>query len=277
MVTKNPEVHCQAPAESCATSAGPNSVVRLNGNSHSGDAEDPRFPPSLQASAELQYAFGYFNDALWGGRVPQPILTYTRKANCRGYFAPDRFQSVDGLVVSEVALNAAYLAVRTDRESMGTLVHEGAHAWRHYLGPLNSKGGRGSGGYHDTVWAKEMLRIGLIPSSTGAPGGKPTGYRVSHYIEEGGLFDRTCAALLETDFRISWSDRIVRPNAVDGEGSSGGATVEIDKTAKRDRIKFTCSEKQCGLNAWAKPSALLICGSCRVPMHPVETLARRVP
>jgi len=29
---------------------------------------------------------------------------------------------------------------------------------------------------------------------------------------------------------------------------------------KSDRKKFTCS--QCGLNAWAKPGALPICGEC---------------
>ena len=31
-----------------------------------------------------------------------------------------------------------------------------------------------------------MRAVGLIPSDTGAPGGRQVGQRVSHYIEEGG-------------------------------------------------------------------------------------------
>ena len=78
------------------------------------------------------------------------------------------------------------LAVRIDRESLSTLVHEQTHVWRRYFGPLNRRGGKGANGYHDTVWRDEMLRIGLPPSDTGEPGGKMLGYRMSHYVEEGG-------------------------------------------------------------------------------------------
>ena len=35
-----------------------------------------------------------------------------------------------------------------------------------------------------------MGAIGLIPSDTGAPGGKQTGQKVSHYIAGGGRFER---------------------------------------------------------------------------------------
>ncbi|KZH57139.1 hypothetical protein AWG49_23830 [Escherichia coli] len=34
------------------------------------------------------------------------------------------------------------------------------------------------------------------------------------------------------------------------------------------RMKFTCPE--CGLNAWAKPSAVLLCGECRCELMATE-------
>ncbi|MEO1143876.1 MAG: hypothetical protein AAFW66_16310, partial [Pseudomonadota bacterium] len=126
---------------------GENSIVQPNGERTENRNPGLVLTPTLQASAELQYACNFFNDAFWGGKVPDSILTYTRKKNCLGYFAPDRFQNRDGSVVSEIALNAGHLAVRDDKDSLSTLEHELVHAWRHYLGPLNSKGGRGAGGY----------------------------------------------------------------------------------------------------------------------------------
>jgi len=37
---------------------------------------------------------------------------------------------------------------------------------------------------------------------------------------------------------------------------------------KNDRIRFSCPE--CALNAWAKPSAKLACGTCGLIMNPSQ-------
>jgi hypothetical protein len=57
------------------------------------------------------------------------------------------------------------------------------HQWQHDLGKkfLRST-------YHDTEWAGKMVQVGLIPSDTGEPGGRPTGQRMSHYIDRHGRF-----------------------------------------------------------------------------------------
>lgn len=248
------------------------SIVRPNSSTEHETEEQRELVPAIQASAELQYAVNHFNAELWDRQVPNPILTYTNKPNCLGYFAPDKFERADGLVVSEIALNSAYLAVRPIELSLSTLTHELVHAWRHYLGPPNRKGSKGGGGYHDTVWSDEMERIGLMPTNTGLPGGRRTGYRVTHFIIKDGLFDLSCRELLDSGFQISWADRVVRANSTDDGFGSDGEDPTNAKVRKRDRIKFTCSNTKCGLNAWAKPSALLMCGQCRIPMHPAETL-----
>lgn len=216
-----------------------------------------RLLPSIEAAVELQYAYTYFNEALFGGALPPCILTYVRRRRCLGYFAPDRFERTDGERVGEVALNPTHLAARDDRDSLSTLVHEQVHVWRHYLAPPRRAGVRRTTGYHDRVWADRMERAGLMPSDTGRPGGKRTGNRMTHYIIAGGAFDRACATLLATGFRINWHDHLQR------KGSSGGPAGEPG-AEKADRIKFSCLS--CHLNAWAKPTAHLTCTDCRLPM-----------
>jgi hypothetical protein len=49
-------------------------------------------------------------------------------------------------------------------------------------------------GYHNKGWGLLMERVGLMPSSTGKPGGKRTGQKVSHYILADGPFARAFAA-----------------------------------------------------------------------------------
>jgi len=234
-------------------------VVRTNPD----DADDKtRF---LRAGIEIyddwQQAYDHFNIELWDNRLPDAIITRTRKKNVLGFFSPDRFQHINGRVVAEISMNSRYLAVHDDRQSLSTLVHEMAHVWRHYLGPLNRKGERVTNGYHDLKWAAEMERIGLIPSDTGAPDGNKTGYRMSHYIDKDGVFDLSCSLLLKSGFQIKWADRIVRSKLPDCDPSDPD-----NNSSKKDRIKFTCPS--CSLNAWAKPSAKIACGTCSLIMSP---------
>lgn len=52
-----------------------------------------------------------------------------------------------------------------------------------------------------------MEIIGLMPSSTGQPGGKRTGDHVADYALSDGQFLAACESLLTADFRLSWYDR----------------------------------------------------------------------
>jgi predicted SprT family Zn-dependent metalloprotease len=108
-----------------------------------------------------------------------------RRRGSRGYFANSRFSHRrDDEVIDEIALNPATFLDCTDREIVSTAVHEMVHQWQHMFGKPGRRG------YHNREWARKMVEIGLIPSHTGEPGGKQTGQRVSHHIEEGGLFDQ---------------------------------------------------------------------------------------
>ena len=136
-------------------------------------------------------------------------------------------------------MNVDHFEGRTDKEILSTLVHEMTHVYQHVFGKPSRSG------YHNSEWSDIMESIGLIASATGAPGGKRTGQRVSHYIAPGGAFDRACDNLLSNGFTLTWQSR-----------KSGDA----DGKPKKDKVKYTCSG--CGVNAWGKPGLHLICGEC---------------
>src|SRR5262249_6191740 len=144
-------------------------------------------------------------------------------------------------VTDEIALNPATFASRTPPEILSTLVHEMVHLWQHHCGKPSRRT------YHNKEWAAKMREVGLIPSNTGKPRGKETGQNMTHYIEEGGRFERACAAYLATEATILYHDR-----AGNDEATKTRRKKAVSKT------KYTCAD--CGLNAWAKPEAPLVRG-----------------
>jgi hypothetical protein len=86
----------------------------------------------------------------------------------------------------------------------------------------------------------------LVPSNTGEPGGKSTGDRVSHFIREGGLFDKACATFLTDHAALLYQDLAY-------------STAEDEPTV-RNRLRKAASKTRyvcpaCGLRAWARPGA----------------------
>ena len=132
--------------------------------------------------ATLQNAYDYFNRVLFGSGLPQVLITLQRRAGALGYFSPDRFQRRGKIRehVHEIALNPNGFAGNTDEEILSTLVHEMVHVWQKEYGEP------GRGRYHNREWARKMYGIGLVPSSTGKPGGAITGDSMSHYALEDG-------------------------------------------------------------------------------------------
>lgn len=213
--------------------------------------------PTSQAYEDLQLGFEHFNQTLFDGRLPHCLLTLTRKKRTLGFFGPERFTNTGGKIAHEISLNPHYLELRGDYEALSTLVHEMCHVARYEFVPPNRNGGKGARGYHDRAFAKVMRSVGLVPSDTGQPGGRQTGYRMSHYVEAGGRFDITCRALLITGFSLRWRDKIqyaVRPVP------RSNLPAQIIEGPVPTRAKFTC--QTCGLRAWAKPSARLGCVDC---------------
>jgi len=187
---------------------------------------------------------------------------------------------VDGKLTDEIAINPSYFAVTPIIEVLQTLVHEMAHLWQHHFG----KPGRGR--YHNKEWADKMESIGLMPSSTGRPGGAKTGDCMADYAIEGGMFLQACKDMLTNEFRLSWYDRYpdssiasagqqsyalqldMPASAIAIAADKPGSLIQVrheqaDSVAtisKATRMKYTC---KCGINLWAKPEITVECCDCR--------------
>ncbi len=197
--------------------------------------------------SNLDRAYDWFNADLFSGKLPAVLITYQRKGKSFGYYAPGRFESRTGTErVDEVALNPSAYKGYDDMEALQTLVHEMCHVWQKHFGHPSRNG------YHNREWANKMERMGLMPSNTGAPGGKRTGQQMADYTIEGGTFEKSAKALIAEGWQLHWQ-------SVDGLNDRKNGQQQAG-TSKKNKIKYTCPG--CQANAWGKPGLSLLCGIC---------------
>lgn len=200
------------------------------------------YDPDRQPTEAQHVAFGrihrFFNDRLFDGALPPVMLTFARSGKYLGYFATGRWQLADGgEPLHEIVLNPDFMRARGHKAAVSTIVHEMAHQWQEAFGHPSRRG------YHNAEWTAEMERIGLVPSATGLPGGKKTGQRMTHYIDEGGPFDKAFEAMPK-----AWLLPFIGLAPVKG------------KAKGQSKTKFTCPV--CGANAWGKPDLRVMCVDC---------------
>lgn len=222
--------------------------------------------PTEKTYEELQIAYDFFNRRLFDSKLPECLLTLQRKnAKVYGYFSPNRFKDVHSSLADELAMNPIHFHNREIEQVLSTLAHEQVHVWQQHYG----KPGRGK--YHNKEWGQKMKAIGLHPSKTGKPGGKETGDQMTHYVIEGGLFQKSCIELLRSGFCLSWAEDSKKTDPPAGSDLDGEIEIEI-KTDKSNRLKYSCPK--CKLNAWGKPDLSLICGTCQIELKRVSIKKR---
>ena len=162
--------------------------------------------PTTELYQALEQAYEHFNRELFASQLPEVIFTFQRKSGVMGYFSPERWGNATGETRNEIAINPSFLASSRLIEICQTLVHEMAHCWQHQFGKPSRKG------YHNLQWARKMMSIGLMPSSTGEPGGEMVGQAMGDYIIEGGPFIQSFDSLKNTiNFDFPWFDRKALP------------------------------------------------------------------
>lgn len=258
--------------------------------------------PTVETYDELVAAFQFFNERLFGNQLAPSLITLQRSKRTFGYFSPARFVNSRRERAGEIALNPSYFYVQSVEEVLSTLVHEQVHSWQQQYGKPGRRG------YHNEEWAWKMREIGLEPSSTGRPGGRPVGEAMSHYIVEQGKFIVACRELLKSKFGIVWYDRFPprvqrdvetgmtptpaaekpapppttrsplyvaeppAPAALSAPPATAQPSLDVDQSERpanrSNRSRYSCP--RCKLNAWAKPGQHLICGKCRKDMGETE-------
>jgi hypothetical protein len=201
-----------------------------------------RSPPGRGPTAEQFAAYQgmaeYFNEQLFGGQLPPILLNFSRQGRrTRGFFAPYRWEK-GAATTHEISLNPQLLRERTPLETAATLVHELCHLWQFSFGTPSRAG------YHNREWARKMEAVGLMPSSTGEPGGRRTGQQVSHYVLPGEAFARAFE-MMPAEYRLPWRGRPVEP---------------ARRPRRPSKVKYACPG--CRTNVWGKPGLSLVCPAC---------------
>ena len=189
----------------------------------------------------LYQAYHFFNEKMFDGKLPIPLITLEKMKKARGAFQASQFVGNND-VVHEITMNPSDFGNREPRLILSTLVHEMTHLWQEEFGE-----NKPTKATHNREWADEMDSFGLVPSSTGEEGGKRTGKKMNHYIVEGGLFSDVCADFLEK-----------------GDPIFLQYVVPLDEKEKKEKektkFKFECPT--CGQQIWGKKDANTLCGAC---------------
>ncbi|MCG2614905.1 SprT-like domain-containing protein [Terrimonas sp. NA20] len=204
----------------------------------------------------LQNLYDYFNKNLFGGELGNCLLNFSRKSKAMGFYSSKRWAKKSDIAnegqkadIDEISLNPDFLHVST-KEYCQTLVHEMCHLWQHHFGEPTQ-------GYHNREFAEKMKSVGLMPSSTGHPGGKEVGKKMSDYPIVAGLFELAFEAIPQ---------EMLLPLI---------ALPDFEKKKaqkKKNKIKYTCP--QCSANVWGKPKMVIVCGDCS---EGDETIVKFIP
>ncbi len=157
--------------------------------------------PTEESYRPFQEAYDFFNRRLFGGELPVCLITFQRQKRIMGYVSLERWVNNQQEYTHELAINPEYFANYPLVEICQTLCHEMVHIWQAHHGTPGRRG------YHNLEWAKKMMAIGLMPSSTGAPGGEIIGEQMMDYILHDGPFNAAFDALVSTGFQLLWMDR----------------------------------------------------------------------
>jgi predicted SprT family Zn-dependent metalloprotease len=208
-----------------------------------------KFGPTREQFAAYEKMFGFFNTRLFRSELPACLLNFSRRRRSNGFFAPQRWEN-GREVRHEISINPSTLKNREPIQVASTLVHEMVHLWQAEYGQPSRAG------YHNREWAMKMEEVGLVPSTTGDAKGRKVGQRMTHYVADGGPFERAFQAM-PAEFLLPW--------ACEEPG------ITHAKLAK-NKVKYSCPG--CDVNVWGRPGLSISCDECRKPFVALEAVDR---
>ena len=204
--------------------------------------------------------FTIVNQALWSGRLPENVIfAVNTRRGAVGHYALSRWQHAGGDEADEIAFNGAYLRQDNGLQFIQTLVHECCHLWQFNFGKPCKRG------YHNKEFAREMRRVRLEPVNVGSGGSADTGFAISDRVIEGGKVDQLYHCLVEAGFEMTWAHALQRTADINPDSET------IRRRKRESKTRYTCPS--CRLNAWARPNALLKCGTCQLTLKRITEQA----
>ncbi|PUB90890.1 MAG: sprT domain-containing protein [gamma proteobacterium symbiont of Ctena orbiculata] len=231
--------------------------------------DDSIVRPTIEAYNDLENAFDFFNEALFVRsfdiRLPHVVITMPRGRGYKGYFRHGGWGKANSnsSQASEIGMHPRFLG--SEKDACATLGHEQCHLAQDTFPDFFGKPGKR--GYHNKAFAKLMISVGLMPSSTGRPGGDITGVKMSHYVIPDGPFDRAYNEFIARGHTIRWHVPYGQEPDT-GDVVAPSEEEQLRDKKRRSKTKYSCST--CGLNAWAKPCVKIACVTCSNLMQEVS-------
>ena len=227
-------------------------------------------PTTAQFQA-FQNAYAYFNQVLFHYELPPVILNLSRKSKAMGFVAPNRWIKVDrsktvdlnkpetigtssGVEMHELSINPEILLL-SPIDVYSTLVHEQCHVWQFHCGKPSRNG------YHNKEWARKMMEVGLMPSSSGKTGGAITGQQMSDYPIEEGVFLKALKAM-PPSYKLPFVSIEAKHKyaQLSNDTKNPSETTPATPPKPKNKVKYSCPG--CKTNIWGKPNLNVICGDC---------------
>ncbi|WP_323114872.1 hypothetical protein [Pseudomonas guariconensis] len=202
-------------------------------------------PPSHPLQ-QLHQAYRVINERFFSGALPGCEIRFSTRLGSDGHYRPGALPSGEFCPALDLIAIGAHLSSSKMIES---LAHQACHQYRQHAGQPPRRA------YHDQVWADKMVEIGLQPSSTGLPGGRMTGQKVSHYLVENGGMSLLIRELLDHGLDITLAAAV----------GPGGGRRGARKQAWA-RTKYTCAG--CKKSVLGGDQYNLVCGDCQLPLAP---------
>lgn len=212
---------------------------------------DTAKPPSHPLQ-QLHHAYHAINERFFSGALPGCEIRFSTRQGSEGHYRPGALPSGELCPALDQIAIGAHLSSSKMIES---LAHQACHQYRQHSRQPPRRA------YHDQVWAEKMVEIGLQPSSTGLPGGRVTGQKVSHYLLEGGGLSLLIRELHDQGLDI---------NLAAAAGPAGAGTRSANKKAWA-RTKYTCAG--CNKSVLGGDQYNLVCGDCQLPLTPEVSTA----
>lgn len=211
---------------------------------------------------------------LFNGNLSSPLFTLTRGSRSLAHYVAARWHEPTGNAVGEVCLNPTLFAQHSWLRLMQCVAEQLCHHWQHLHGNPSRPG------YHNREWANKLEAIGLMPSSTGIPGGRRTGQIMSSYPLVGGSFLDACEELAADNLHLPLTGRWTQHPASDGPeplklprkmarrllspigiwSDATDAELAIASRERKRKLKYSCP--RCGVSVWGRPGLELGCRGC---------------
>ena len=210
--------------------------------------------PTLAIYGAIQFAYDHFNQKLFQNCLPKGIVTFHRQRKVMGYASFQRWKGPDGKRVDEIAINPEYFEDYPLIEIFQTLCHEMTHLWQAHFGKPSRRG------YHNKEWGNKMKEIGLMPSSTGEPGGDQCGEYMLDYVLMDGPFISASQELTKQGYDFPWVDcfpvvRLNRP--IVAYRTDNNTPIVLDKTLRPKKIQSKFDNQPAPLQLEIEPTELL--------------------